>query len=59
MRRSLQTPINTWRRDDRLYNNPVQRDIWPFRPSYDRRTSSSRSDVSFESKLKSALRTLR
>ena len=59
MRRSSQTPNNTWRRDSSTYNNPVQRDIRPPRPAFDRRSSSPRSDTSSTSKLRSALRTPR
>ena len=59
MRRSSQTPNNTWRRDSSTYNNPVQRDIRPPRPVFDRRSSSPRSDTSSTSKLRSAVRTPR
>jgi len=59
MRRSPQTPNNTWRRDYSTYNNPVQRDNRPSRPAFDRRSSSPRSDGSSVSKLRSALRTSR
>ena len=59
MRRSSQTPNNTWRRDSSTYNGPVQRDIRPPRPVFDRRSSSPRSDTSSTSKLRSALRTPR
>jgi len=37
VRRSSQTPNNTWRRNNSTYNNPVQRDIRPSRPAFDRR----------------------
>jgi len=59
MRRSPQTPNNTWRRNYNSYNNPVQRNIRPSRPAFDRGSTFPRSDVSSGSKLKSALRTPR